>query len=808
MKKLSLLFAALVTGVVAFTASAEVLVYDGVPYANKDEEGGYSRQSDEVVEYQGVLNSTPTSTKIIGFDTGTGNGWNSHGSSTIYVLPSSCALSLPQKFVDEGFAVGGAAAIGFLRKETVSNVFGFERKLGAATTTSLSTLYTNGGKFYFRALMSYADDASYSSTSHKHAIGLVKSAFSTASIGSIPNTSLAIGMSKATGTVKGAVWLLGKEYDLGTACEAGKTYIGIIEVAPKAGEDGKARVRAFVVEGESFPDTPNWYDKLGGEGVDYVDVALESPGYMALMGSYGVNLKPVAFDEIALGTAYTDIAPLHEEGPTSGALIIQSNIEGVGVPTPGYGTVATEAGDTADCTAGANYPKSGVLYGCSGYTLETSTDGGTTWSEPVAYEGTQFSYTNEGTTTRLTWQWAPIANRLYVSQVAGYETFAVSPEPDYVDAADATAGGYYAFNREVTVTAIPSTEPIVSTFKKWTGDIGEQDEAVNPIVVTMNEIKHLQAEFDRPWVIDSATGLLVHDGWKFSFESDSTHGGYKITKCVAGSGVLDLSGLNVSLAAQGKSPVKAIWESVFTDNTRITGLILPSKEGEGIVYIHSAFTRATNLAGTLDLWSVTELAQNSFVSCSKLTGDLYLPELTKIGDRTFRGCGFSGTLNAPKLTTCSGEAPFAATAFTSAILPSLTTWPKYLFYGCTKLEQIVASPNFTKFGSQIFANATFPFATIELPGGGLPTYTDATFEANYNWKLAIVIPASKYDKSAWESSTDFVPLADIADVEQKANYDKVSSLRYNDKKTRIVGTWCNKWLLTYNDKPGLLIVFE
>ena len=308
-KKLSFLFAALVAGI----TQANVLVYDGAPYVNKGETGGYSRNEDKIVVYQGLIGQTPTSEKIIGFDSSV--GWNAYGSATVYILPSECALSLPQCFVNDGFLIGGAAAFGFLRNETAASVYDADRKLGESVRTSLTAMYSdeNSSKLYFRVLMGYTADESYTSTSHKHAVVLNNKQLGSSNVG-IGKAELGIGMSKKSGTVKGALWLSGTEYDLGTEVEPGKTYVGIVEVTLKGGEDGKARVRAFVVDGEDFPDTPNWYANLGGDGVDSVDVALSAPQYLAVMGSYGVSLKPVIFDEIALGTEYADVAHILIQG--------------------------------------------------------------------------------------------------------------------------------------------------------------------------------------------------------------------------------------------------------------------------------------------------------------------------------------------------------------------------------------------------------------------------------------------------------------------------------------------------------------
>ena len=115
--------------------------------------------------------------------------------------------------------------------------------------------------------------------------------------------------------------------------------------------------------------------------------------------------------------------------------------------------------------------------------------------------------------------------------------------------------------------------------------------------------------------------------------------------------------------------------------------------------------------------------------------------------------------------------------------------------------------NFTKFGSSIFTEAKFPFATIEMPIDTAPTYTDATFESGYDWKLAFEIPVEKFGEG-WTANAEYTALADITDVESKANYAAVNALTREDgKRLTLRGAWCNKWVLTYaRKKSGFVII--
>lgn len=503
---------------------------------------------------------------------------------------------------------------------------------------------------------------------------------------------------------------------------------------------------------------------------------------------------------------------------SSGQLVIANNPAAVGEPSPAAGLQSPALGETVNCTATEPFYLNGVRYAASGYTLETSSDGGTTWSEPVFHAGTAYDYVNEGVTTRLIWQWQPTHYRLYVTRNGGAETFSFSPEATIEDPNDTkTPGGYYATGASVTVTAHRMTEPVVSAFVKWTGDCSETTD--NPIVVAMQDgAKTIRAIFDRPWYMDkgSATGTSVYFGeWELTVESynDGILEGYAIADCVSGSGVLDMSTLNASLAAQGKLPVVAIKDRGLAGLKELTGLVLPARSEDcatGIQIVGAnAFDSDTNLKGPIDFWSVTSLGNCAFLNCSQLGGDLILSALTTIGDRTFKATAYKGDLlDAPELAVCTGEAPFTTVSCKQVLLPKLAVWPKYLFYGSSGITNIVVGTNFTTFGSKIFQSANLSFVTIALPVSAAPTHVDATFEADFDWKLALLIPDSCFGEG-WTKSAEFTELEAIENADALINYDQVLAFdRYNGNRTTLRGAWCNKWVLTYWDKSGVVLFFR
>ncbi len=60
------------------------------------------------------------------------------------------------------------------------------------------------------------------------------------------------------------------------------------------------------------------------------------------------------------------------------------------------GVHGTAEGETISCSATDPFYVDGVRYMATGYTLETSSDGGSTWGVPMAYTGTSYSYVNQG----------------------------------------------------------------------------------------------------------------------------------------------------------------------------------------------------------------------------------------------------------------------------------------------------------------------------------------------------------------------------------------------------------------------------
>ncbi len=486
-----------------------------------------------------------------------------------------------------------------------------------------------------------------------------------------------------------------------------------------------------------------------------------------------------------------------------GMLVIANNPEDVGMPTPSSGVQTPASGATVNCSATDPFYKDGVRYAATGYTLETSTDGGTTWSDPVAYSGNSYAYVNEGVTTRLVWQWEVTHYRLYVTKNGGSETFSFSPEVAIADEDDtATVGGYYPVNETVSVTAHETSTPVVSTFLKWTGDAGETTE--NPVSVTMDGAKSVKAWFSRPWEIDTSANVLFKDEW--TLQCGFVNGTRAITGVISGSGVLDMSELNRDLSDAGvQFLVVQISDSAFSGNKDITGLVLPAEEyGTGITNIsNGAFHNCSNLSGEIDFWSVETFGANAFNSCEKLSGDLVLPRCTSVGNRSFRmanaGKAFAnGRLVAPELLAMD-DGTFGSCAFTSAYLPKFaptTTTGSYPFFNATYLTNVVFSADVTSLNSQFIYNGTPASGVLVLDfPGNRPTTAFSTWMTSAK-KSQIVIRTTAESSVNWTSDTDnYVPMSDVTDTPS----DEVRAVK------RIIGQYAGCWLAEI-PKAGLVVI--
>ena len=102
--------------------------------------------------------------------------------------------------------------------------------------------------------------------------------------------------------------------------------------------------------------------------------------------------------------------------------------------------------------------------------------------------------------------------------------------------------------------------------------------------------------------------------------------------------------------------------------------------------------------------SVTEIGEEAFSKCEKLTNVNIPNSVTKIGKYAFRGCTALTSVNIPESVTKIGNEAFSGcTALTSINIPNSVTWiGEYAFRWCTALTSITIPNSVTWIGDWIF----------------------------------------------------------------------------------------------------------
>lgn len=443
-----------------------------------------------------------------------------------------------------------------------------------------------------------------------------------------------------------------------------------------------------------------------------------------------------------------------EEIPFDTVVVRGSIGDNVGDVSGGYGRVAgLSSGDSLTVTASSPSYAGGVKYEATGYTLETSADGGITWGAATSHSGTSATIAYDGTPTRITWLWSPIAYKLNAHADEGNETVTVSP---------ASADGYYAAGTSITVTAAGATSPTITTFREW--DIAPKGAVASGATISFTmpaAPTEVNASFTRPWTFVAQGSIAgypaynlwaaVTDGnWLFTVASrsgdavsDSKY--FNLYAYVKGSGRLDLTDIYTDLANEGTIlyPLRGIRERAM------------HLEADDNNSWNDGSDKVTSVIVPTDIWDVE---RDAFRACSNLTN-----------------VALSGTLE--KWNVLSGGT--AGGAFRNC--PALT--------------------NATLHGATALPHNIFAGSAPEVIFDGNPPTTVGDGWAN-DWSLAVGCPREK--QGAWRSDSHFTALAAIEDVSSKPNYAAMVE-RYGKD---LVGTWDGKWLFRYGNPSGMVIILK
>ena len=245
----------------------------------------------------------------------------------------------------------------------------------------------------------------------------------------------------------------------------------------------------------------------------------------------------------------------------------------------------------------------------------------------------------------------------------------------------------------------------------------------------------------RPWMgnLSKITKLIVEEGvtnigaWAFAYAENLKE--IDIAESVTVYGTSCLEGCDLSGEISFSANVTQIQSNAFYSCEEITAFQIPednavyrsvdgivySKEGKTLVLCPpgktgafdadwldgveiiavSAFRGCSQLTGTLTIPdSVKAIGPRAFQYCSNLTGDLTIPDSVtgEIGEWTFGGCGFTGTLS---------------------IGDGITSISDYAFSGCKKATVLVLGNGIKSIGTSAFEYCSALSGDLKIAEGVL-----------------------------------------------------------------------------------------
>lgn len=133
---------------------------------------------------------------------------------------------------------------------------------------------------------------------------------------------------------------------------------------------------------------------------------------------------------------------------------------------------------------------------------------------------------------------------------------------------------------------------------------------------------------------------------------------------------------------------------------------------------NGTFAGCTNLTSVSGLNNLTQIGNNTFSECTNLNiNNLNLPNLITLGDYAFQKTNLTGSINLPSITNLGYGAFRECTSITNVIsLGYITKIQDYAFYGCTSLQSVNLPNTLTSVGIQAFYNCS----NMYLPNNKLP----------------------------------------------------------------------------------------
>ena len=291
----SVLFAACVG---AFTAQADLLLYDGFATTTDSQNRAAYQTSEERMSLQG------DNAKSTAYTTGLSSDKPWSETSTVVYTFKNKGLSLPTAFADgtgDQFTARGGGA-GYMNSDSGSDKRAKNRALAYTMPTS--------GTLYYRCLMK-VDSEAYSTLQtgsdwYYQGTGLstVSAVNKYDNADDLKNNGFRLGFTGRSGVspkrVDLGINLGGKYHTVLEGISAGTTYIAIVEL-----NYNTAKARVYATSIADYSKTFSWT-------VENLDIASAVSGsamkVMFLDGHYKTGGGYVVFDEIAAGTILSDVA--------------------------------------------------------------------------------------------------------------------------------------------------------------------------------------------------------------------------------------------------------------------------------------------------------------------------------------------------------------------------------------------------------------------------------------------------------------------------------------------------------------------
>ena len=239
-------------------------------------------------------------------------------------------------------------------------------------------------------------------------------------------------------------------------------------------------------------------------------------------------------------------------------------------------------------------------------------------------------------------------------------------------------------------------------------------------------------------------------------------------------------------------------------NLNITSASLPKLAVVG----GNSFRSCAKMTSIVLSSELSEFQSGAFVGCSQLVDfspSLFPATMTNVGRVSLQNVNLTGLdivlpkgFNGLEVNENNESGAFESAKMRSVDFSAsaITQLPKSILRNCTNLESVSLPATVDKiddmaFGSQ---NPVSKLLVVDF-AGDVPTtvsndwanYPDGgNPRANRDWKMVIRVPAKVAD--SWMADSHFVPLAQIENVAEKPNYDRIGEFK------KVVGAWRNMWL--------------